>query len=124
MSRHWLQDINQLLEPLKSQFPAGEKDDMPTDSFDKCECHKVMEGNCPVERLSIDEIKEIELEQTAFSQEWEECYCPFIAAKLLSDDPRHESFKHYRPCDGRHRQCVKDVLSTKGVGVTLYCDEA
>lgn len=102
--------------------------------WDDYTCHRCKYGNCPLDALTLDEIKNLEApKQTPDEYSWG--YCVRLASHYFKYVDRlkdtfcdgisivyNEDCGHYDFIDGRHRTCVIAHILQKGSKTTMYAD--
>ena len=85
---------------------------------DEYSCALLANGECPVCRLDRDELLNLN-HVVSSSEQTNENYCKYIAMKLISNKPEDARFLEHNPNDGRHRDCIADILQSKDINVQI-----
>ncbi|MCI8944611.1 MAG: hypothetical protein HFE33_02905 [Clostridia bacterium] len=90
-------------------------------NFNEFSCYKCKYGICPLENLTLDEIRKLPEIDKKYIEENSIDYCTDLARKILVYDYSPEVWLnlntecgHYSLSDGQHRTCIIACLHQKG----------
>lgn len=95
-------------------------------NFNEYSCYKCKTGTCPLDKLTLDEIRNLQEVDKFCIKENSEEYCTDLARKILVYDYSPKVWLnlntvcgHYSLSDGQHRTCIIARLYQKGGNVNF-----
>ena len=93
---------------------------------DEHSCALLATGECPVRRLKkaellgLKDVRSVWLDATSSDGiKAKENYCLYLAERMISRDSKDAWALEHNPGDGRHRDCIAEVLRSKGIDVNI-----
>lgn len=95
-------------------------------NFNEYSCYKCKTGLCPLDNMTLDEIRNLQATDKFYIDENSEEYCVDLARKMLIYDYssgvllyHNTECGHYSLNDGQHRTCIIARLYQKGSNVNF-----